>query len=300
MEKSPITLDSNVEFLYALDAKKIISIFKRDFNISVDRFFKEEKVSFYRCKTTGLKYVKDFEKIAGDNLFYQELAEKKPYYSRQKWEFDAVLEKLRKEWKVLELGCGDGFFLEKMEKKGISSVGLELNKKAVDTCLKKGFSVFEKPIQEYALNYPNYFDVVCSFQVFEHLSNPHDIIQSSINLLAPGGLLIISVPNNNSGIFSLDTYHTLNLPPHHVLFWDENSLKKVAQHYNLEVVEIIKSPISKEIRGLLYKLILKKYFPSLVSDIIHGTTNWFVKRMITFLIKNKDGATIIAVLKKSK
>lgn len=301
MEKSPITLDNNVEFLYSLDSKKLVSLYKRDFNISVDRFFTEEKVKFYKCKTTGLIYVVDFERIAGDSLFYQELSAKSSaYYNNEKWEFDAVLERLKSNWKVLDVGCGDGYFLEKLIKKGITCSGLELNKNAIDTCLKKGLPVIEKRIEEYALTYPNYYDVVCSFQVFEHLSNPLDVIKASINLVAPGGLLIISVPNNDSEIFKLDPYHTLNLPPHHVLFWDENSLKKVAKYFNLEVVEIIKSPIAQESRGHLYKLILNNYFPLSISSLIHTTTNWFVKRIIQFLIKNKDGATVIAVLKKSK
>ena len=39
MEKSPITLNDNVEFLYEIDSKKVIDLYKKEFNISVARFF---------------------------------------------------------------------------------------------------------------------------------------------------------------------------------------------------------------------------------------------------------------------
>lgn len=299
MERSPITLNNNIDFLYELDSNKVIDLYKKEFNVSVNRFFKESKIKFYKCKTTDLVFVGGLPHIAGDGAFYENLAPKSnSYYNNEKWEFDAVINLLEKDLKVLDIGCGDGHFLSKLHSKKITGIGLELNKQAIKTCLNKGLSVYEKRIEDFAIENPNAFDAVCSFQVFEHLERPLDIIKASIQLTKPGGLLVISVPNNNSNIFKLDPYHTLNLPPHHVLFWDENSLEKTAKYFNLEVVKIIKSPLTKETRGHLYLLILKKYFPQTIAKILFTTTNWFMKRIIRYIVSNSDGSTVIAILRK--
>jgi 2-polyprenyl-3-methyl-5-hydroxy-6-metoxy-1,4-benzoquinol methylase len=46
----------------------------------------------------------------------------------------------------------------------------------------------------------NYFDVITSFEVMEHLNNPHVELRAISRLLRPGGLFYCTTPNFNSAM----------------------------------------------------------------------------------------------------
>jgi len=92
----------------------------------------------------------------------------------------------------------------------------------------------------------------------------------------------------------LDPYHTLNLPPHHVMLWDEISLRKIGQLYNLEVVDILKSEATISEKSRIYKLQLAGIFGSFFGSIFHTLTRFWAKN----LMGQRYGAAIIAIYRK--
>lgn len=62
-------------------------------------------------------------------------------------------------------------------------IGLELNKKAKETAESNGIKVENITVEDYSKKYPETFDVVVSFQVLEHVSDPKGFIEAKIKLL---------------------------------------------------------------------------------------------------------------------
>lgn len=101
---------------------------------------------------------------------------------------------------------------------------------------KNNVTIKNESIQSFANANPHSFDVVCSFQVLEHVSNPRTFIESKILALKPGGKLIISVPSNTS-FLKYAVNHILDMPPHHVTHWSDETLKFIASNYHLNIIE---------------------------------------------------------------
>ena len=107
-----------------------------------------------------------------------------------------TLNKIKSKEKVLEIGSGFGVFLELLSKKQVISEGLELNPEAILVCNNKGLKVHDTLIQEFVLENDDKFDVVCSFQVLEHITEVYSFIENSIKALKCNGKLVFGVPNN--------------------------------------------------------------------------------------------------------
>jgi hypothetical protein len=61
-------------------------------------------------------------------------------------------------------------------------------------------------------------------------------------LLAPGGKLIVSVPNANS--FLKHEYNLLDIPPHHLTKWSAKSLVKIGDIFGLKVDRLACEPLA--------------------------------------------------------
>jgi SAM-dependent methyltransferase len=108
-----------------------------------------------------------------------------------------VLEKYRTNNKIIDIGCGNGHFLNEAKKQNWEAFGTEFTDKAVEICKSKGLS-----IQKGVLNVSNYeagsFDCLIFIEVLEHINNPLEELEKFHYLLRKGGVLYITTPNFNS------------------------------------------------------------------------------------------------------
>ncbi len=142
---------------------------------------------------------------------------------------------------VLEIGCGSGFTLSAAKDNGFEVTGLELNQKCVDFCHKQGlFSVYNESLEEFTKKSDVKFDIVGMYDVLEHLTNPRETIQNIKNLLKPGGLLSIYVPNSNSFIINiLDSSRTQWVwQPFHLSYFNEASLGYLLKDFGFQAVHV--------------------------------------------------------------
>lgn len=241
--ESPLLLNKKkTELIESFDSETIIAKYKA-LNIEVARFFKTPSISLYKCKTTGYRFYYPFE-IVGDAKFYEDLSKNKSNYYSERWEHKKALSYIENNDLVLEIGSGFGAFLSKLKDSNIRSVGLELNPHATEVSIKNGLKVKNTLIQNEAKTNKGVYDVVCSFQVLEHITEVHNFIKASIDALKISGKLIIGVPNNNPYLFVNDKYHTLNLPPHHAGLWDKKSLKALEKVFSLQLECMELEPLS--------------------------------------------------------
>lgn len=98
--------------------------------------------------------------------------------------------------KLLDVGCGYGFFVKAMlEKTAWQAWGIETSAAAVTIAEKElGLETVVHGAVETA-ELPAPFDVITMFDVLEHVPDPDRLLAAVKRLLVPGGLLFIHTPN---------------------------------------------------------------------------------------------------------
>jgi 2-polyprenyl-3-methyl-5-hydroxy-6-metoxy-1,4-benzoquinol methylase len=240
--KSPVTNNCNVTLEDELSCCRIIDAYKRDFDIDVGEYFEYlDTVKIYKCKDTGYRFYFPFS-LAGKSKLYKELQKQNDYY-KVNLEHQVAEVFFNTNNLVLEIGCGYGIFLQKLQQRGISCIGLEFNEDAVQAGRNRGINILNQDVREHAKNNHETYDIVCYFQVLEHITQVHDFIQASLDTLKCGGKLIIGVPNNNPFLYRYDKYHTLNLPPHHMGLWNKKSLANLTKVFPFQLKTMLVEPL---------------------------------------------------------
>lgn len=131
--------------------------------------------------------------------------------------------------RLLEIGSGPGTFLAHGNGRGWRTLGVEPSHQAAEYSRSLGLEVVEEFLTPETARNLGTFDAIHANEVFEHLPDPRGMVGMLRDLLAPGGVLCICVPNDYSPIQA-----TLRevcgfspwwvAPPHHINFFDGDSL----------------------------------------------------------------------------
>ena len=115
---------------------------------------------------------------------------------------------------ALDVGCGDGRFLAALQKRGWKTTGTETDALAARLARERTHTtIYETPLPPPA---EARFDLVSLLHVLEHVPNPRQTLSEIATLLAPGGTLLLVLPNAASieaQFFGTSWYH-LDLPRH--------------------------------------------------------------------------------------
>ncbi|WP_165929296.1 class I SAM-dependent methyltransferase [Flavobacterium hiemivividum] len=300
MIQSTVDLNSKAFLKETIPVKKLIVGYKNQFDIDIKNYLKNvSEVKIFECENTGYQFFFPYH-IDGDSCFYEKLQKFDWYYMPWKWEHECSKKILLGNEKVLEIGSGGLGFVENLAKSGFDITGLELNEDSIEKASKLGLKVLNESIQIHAVhNFENY-DVVCSYQVLEHISEVSSFIKAQIDCLKKGGKLIIAVPNNNSFI-KYSKGGLLNFPPHHMGLWNERSLRNLVNVFDVKVDKVLYEP--------LQKYHLDWFIQSTINEIIYRSKflkwifNFFKLRKLYVRIVNKirikiKGHTIMIIYTK--
>jgi 2-polyprenyl-3-methyl-5-hydroxy-6-metoxy-1,4-benzoquinol methylase len=140
--------------------------------------------------------------------------------------------------KLFEVGCGMGIFLNEMRRRGWSVIGIEPNRYAAEYARSRfDLDIFQGTLEEYDLT-PESFDVICAWNVVEHLPTPAQDLHRMQRALRKGGLLVMSVPN----LGSLDlrwfgeSWMGWDLP-RHLYFFSLKSLGKSLERNGMQIID---------------------------------------------------------------
>lgn len=154
------------------------------------------------------------------------------------------LEKYRKNNRLIEIGCGEGFFLEQARKRNWEVYGTELSPEAIQICASKNLNV-KSSVDQFGIKVEEAFDIVVSIEVIEHLPYPLKEAQLYSQLLRPGGALYVTTPNFNSiSRRVLGEKWSIILYPEHLIYYSPQSLKYLLKKFGIQPVNIKTEGIS--------------------------------------------------------
>lgn len=228
----PLCRSQETRELETIDAKKLENLYSSLIGKSFGYLFTND-ISEIRCENCGLIFFNP--SITGDESFYNSLQKFDWYYMTDKEEYKTARKYIGNNDRVLDVGAGKGAFSKLLSTPNY--VGLDLSFGAKEIGKANDVVIKNETIQEHASNHPEEYDVVCSFQVLEHVSNPSDFIQAKLRALKPNGLLIVAVPSEDS-FLKYVVNGALNMPPHHVTRWSDITLQNIASLFNIDLIEI--------------------------------------------------------------
>ncbi|OAG27028.1 class I SAM-dependent methyltransferase [Thermodesulfatator autotrophicus] len=292
---------SDLTFLEEIKKKDLLILYKKltgeDFSYLIN-----DDLKYYLCNNCKLKFY--FPVVSGDEKFYNCLQKFDWYYLSDKYEFDYAKKFIKKEDYVLEIGAGRGLFAKKISTN--KYIGLDTSKKAQELASKEGIKIENETIEEHAKQKSDFYDVVCCFQVLEHVPNPKSFLAASIKVLKKDGLLIISVPSEDS-FLKYATNNILNMPPHHVTRWSNITLEYLSTIFNLDIVEICHEYVSEihkkwYISTLIQSLLLTpKLLDLTIKRKLISKFSLFLSNILIGRFKKEffpNGHTVIGVFKK--
>lgn len=155
--------------------------------------------------------------------------------------------------KILDVGCGDAFFLSQLNDKKNHLYGIDYSKRALDFAKLfnqgKALELVQGAWEEIPFE-DNYFDIVTSIAVLEHIKpeNIHICLKEAYRILRDTGLLILAIPT-----------HNLKKP------------KKHFRHFRLDEIKQIIEPlfIIEKVYGRYNKLFqfIYRFFDNRIYDI---------------------------------
>jgi 2-polyprenyl-3-methyl-5-hydroxy-6-metoxy-1,4-benzoquinol methylase len=153
-----------------------------------------------------------------------------------------VLDEVAPGRRLLEVGCGTGDFLGFSREHGFNSVGTEPALEAVQRAMSKGLTVHNMTLDDFvAQPEAAEFDVVVMINVLEHVPDAVRTLRQCRQVLAPGGILCVRVPNDFSEIQAAAREKIGATPwwiavPDHINYFNFASLKQTLDRLRFDTV----------------------------------------------------------------
>lgn len=139
---------------------------------------------------------------------------------------------------VLDFGCGQALWIEKIRPLVNSVVGVEPEKSLQPYFAEKGLTVF--PSLE-DMGKEQSFDLITMFHVLEHLPDPRPVLMELSHLLTLNGVLVIEVPNANDALLTLyksDVFSTFTYWSCHLFLYTASTIQTLLSQCGLKTKQI--------------------------------------------------------------
>ena len=139
---------------------------------------------------------------------------------------------------LLEVGCGNGFFLEEAVRQGYKNVrGIEPSHHAIQAAPESVRALISEDVLRPGTLASDWFDVVCLFQVFDHLPDPGEALDELHRGLRTGGLALFL--NHDEGAASAKVLGERSpiVDVEHYYLYSQETLGKLVARHGFTVVE---------------------------------------------------------------
>jgi 2-polyprenyl-3-methyl-5-hydroxy-6-metoxy-1,4-benzoquinol methylase len=178
----------------------------------------EEIHKFYQNYTVFKKYT------PGRTTLYQRaMAQNNPYI--------IILENTGgiKNMSVCDIGCSNGRFLELIRHRGGRPYGVEIDANARNLLELKGIPTSAELVADQV------FDIICLFQVLEHITHPRTLLTAISKALTTDGRLLVSVPNGGEFAKAGSSWVGFRVDFEHLNYFTLNTLSELLLQHNIYV-----------------------------------------------------------------
>lgn len=207
---------------------------------------------YWRCKSCGLSqvipqpldqelssYYDKFHLSDSEGGIYDE------FEQRMQADFPKKVSLIKKflnakNFKLLDVGCGKGFFVSQAKKNNIEAIGLDASKNAIKFALQNlRVNAQCGKIESKTKEWEGRFDAVTLWATIEHLKDPVLTISSINRCLKPGGYLFLDTGLGGLSIEKfLAGYNQWYDAPQHLFVFSEKSLVNILKSNGFSIVKI--------------------------------------------------------------
>lgn len=217
----------------------------------------EAETSVFKCSSCGLIYPdplpvplkKKQQEIYGnrEEYFSGDLSGyKKSVYSRT---LKNLSKFLKIKGRLLDIGCGEGDFLEMAKDEGWDCRGIDISEEFARHAISRGLDVTAGNFEEMALP-KDHFDVVVMYASLEHVIDPRRYLTEAGRVMKKNSVIYIKVPNEGSPLFYIgDSYNRLMSrretthlsvfhSPFHLYGFNKKSLRGVLDSLGFKILKL--------------------------------------------------------------
>ncbi len=269
-------------FEHAFESVKVKNFIENYYGSELSEKISGHQYSLLECSKCTLIYQSNILDTQGLNYLYEVAIDKKSSLAKREQAnsqyFQSLVldsyapigffpEKKPRQIRVLDFGMGWGHWAIAAQAHGLNIVGVELSQSRISYAKSKGVKVIDL-----IDTVPNNFDYINTDQVFEHLDDPHSVLEKLVNNLKPGGIIKIFVPNSSIDRIKLkygrwkpckDSFHPLE----HINSFTNYSINLFTKQFSLTPVSYRELKVAKRLK--IRRLLARKIF---------GAPSWYFRK----------------------
>lgn len=143
--------------------------------------------------------------------------------------------------RIVDIGCGNGFFLRFMKENGWDVFGIESSQTAYRHAKNFGYDVFNGEMSQFVRKNRNiFFDAVNLSYILEHVRNPIKLLKDCKKIIKKSGIICIETPNDFNPLQL--QLQRLGKPqwwisiPDHINYFNFNGLEKILHELGFKII----------------------------------------------------------------
>ncbi|MBF0382586.1 MAG: class I SAM-dependent methyltransferase [Magnetococcales bacterium] len=182
----------------------------------------------------------------------------------------------------LDVGCATGEMLAAAAKLGFEPYGVEISPEGVATCQTKfGMDRIHGGYLQREIFPSNFFACIMMSDVIEHLPDPEAMKALLLDLLQPGGILVISTPDTGTLSRRVMQRHWPQYKEEHLLYFNRENLSRwLSDSFNILTVDHARKCLSLGYIGQILRREKKRPLLKWFGYIIDKFPNIINKKLI--------------------
>ena len=203
-----------------------------------------QSIHIDKCGNCGLEFANPM--FTAKSEWYSEIED----YGVREWDFQQCFQNLQPNSRVLEIGCGEGHFLELANRQGHRAMGLDFNRRAIEVAKAKGLDAHCWDLKELKNNLQEReFDAVIFFHVIEHLDDLAMFFQDLYPIMNKGASLHFTCPAPNRWTMNLEDVKVggkegWDYPPHHQTRWNKVASEIILSKFGWDLQSYVEEPFN--------------------------------------------------------
>lgn len=272
-----------------------------------DHFVSGEKFTIYSCNTCGFKFTANAPTVENIGKYYHS----ENYISHSDTQKGIVnklyhlvrnimlkrklrlIQKSEKGKKLLDIGCGTGYFPNYMKQNGYDASGMEIEPGARKFASDNFGLKVSSPDELLSVKHTGEFDIITLWHVLEHLHDPAKYLNWIFDSLKTSGTLFIALPNHNS--YDAKKYRQFWAAydvPRHLWHFNPETFEKLVAKYGFKLIKVKRLPFDA-----YYNSMMSARYAGKKLSLLHGLIFGYISNEISFF-KHRKCSSVVYICKK--